>query len=303
MQILIAGATGAAGKALIPLLIEHGYTVTGTTRSPNKFALLEALGATPAVMDGLDPKSVKATVEKARPDVIVHQMTSISGVNMRSIDKTFATTNRLRTEGTEHLIAAAPPNTRLVVQSFGGWPYARTGGPVKSERDPLDADPPKGTVATLAAIKRLEQLTTNAGGIVLRYGGFYGPGTGMARDGEQAEMIRKRRFPIVGGGEGIWSFLHMDDLAAATLAAIERGKPGEIYNVSDDDPAPVKEWLPYFAQALGAPPPRRIPAFIARLIAGPAAVAMMTESRGASNAKAKAELGWTPRHPTWREAI
>jgi nucleoside-diphosphate-sugar epimerase len=192
------------------------------------------------------------------------------------------------------------PGTRLIAQSFAGWPYARTGGPLKTERDPLDPEPPKGIRETHAAIRTLERLTIDAGGIVLRYGGFYGPGTGMAPDGEQAALILKRKFPIVGSGEGIWSLLHVDDLATATLAAIERGTPGEIYNVVDDEPAPVKEWLPQLAANLGAPPPRKVPAFVARLVAGPAAVAMMTESRGASNEKAKHDLQWAPRH-TWRE--
>ena len=302
MHILIAGATGAAGRALIPLLIANGHTVTGTTRSEAKTGVLRSLGATPQVMDGLDAASVKAAVDAADPDVIVHQMTALTGIDMKNIDKAFAVTNRLRTEGTEHLIAAGRGKL-LIAQSFAGWPYARTGGPVKTEADPLDPDPPKGLRETHAAIRRLEQLTTEAGGIVLRYGGFYGPGTGMAPDGEQAAMIRKRQFPLVGDGAGVFSFLHMDDLATATLAAIERGRPGEIYNIVDDEPAPVREWLPFLAQQLGAKPPRRVPAWLARLAAGPAVTAMMTESRGASNAKAKAELGWQPSHPSWREGF
>ena len=248
MHILIAGATGAAGRALIPHLIENGHTVTGTTRDKAKFSQIQALGATPIVMDGLDAASVKAAVDEAEPDVIVHQMTALTGIDMKNIDRAFATTNRLRTEGTEHLIAAKAPETRFIAQSFAGWPYARTGAPVKSERDPLDPDPPKGIRETHAAIRRLEELTTNAGGIVLRYGGFYGPHTGMAPDGEQAEMIRKRKFPLVGSGAGIVSMLHMDDLATGTLAAIEHGKPGEIYNIVDDEPAPVREWLPFLAE-------------------------------------------------------
>jgi 2-alkyl-3-oxoalkanoate reductase len=302
MHILIAGATGAAGRALIPVLIANGYTVTGTTRSETKTGELRALGANAQIMDGLDAASVKAAVEAARPDVIVHQMTALTGIDMKDIDKAFHTTNRLRTEGTEHLIAAAP-GTLLVAQSFAGWPSARTGGPVKTEADPLDPEPPKGIRETHAAIRRLEALTTAAGGIVLRYGGFYGPGTGMAPGGEQVEMIRKRQFPLVGNGNGLWSFLHADDIATATLAAIEKGRPGEIYNIVDDEPAPTREWLPYLAKTLGAKPPRHVPAWLARIAASPAAVMMMTESRGASNAKAKAELGWTPRHPSWREGF
>jgi 2-alkyl-3-oxoalkanoate reductase len=300
MHIFIAGATGAAGRALIPHLIEHGHTVTGTSRSTAKADQITALGATAAVMDGLDADSVKRAVEGANPDVIVHQMTALTGMKVGKIDRQFALTNRLRTEGTEHLIAAMRPGTLLIAQSFAGWPYARTGGPIKTESDPLDPEPPKGIRETHAAIRALEQRTTQAGGIVLRYGGFYGPHTGMAPDGEQAQLIKRRKFPIVGSGEGIWSLLHVDDLATATLAAIERGKPGEIYNVVDDEPSPVKEWLPLLAANLGAPPPRKVPGFVARLVAGPAAVTMMTESRGASNAKAKTELNWSPNH-TWRE--
>jgi nucleoside-diphosphate-sugar epimerase len=302
MHILIAGATGAAGRALIPVLIQNGHTVTGTTRSESKAGELRALGANAQIMDGLDAASVKAAVEATRPDVIVHQMTALTGIDAKNIDKAFHTTNRLRTEGTEHLIAAAP-NTRLVAQSFAGWPSARTGGPVKTEADPLDPDPPKGIRETHAAIRRLEELTIAAGGIVLRYGGFYGPGTGLAPGGEQVEMIRKRKFPVVGNGNGLWSFLNTEDLATATLAAIEKGRPGEIYNIVDDEPAPTREWLPYLAKELGAKPPRHVPAWLARIVASPAAVAMMTEARGASNAKAKAELGWSPSHPSWREGF
>jgi nucleoside-diphosphate-sugar epimerase len=302
MHILIAGATGAAGRALIPRLIMHGYDVTGTTRSESKAGALRKLGANAQVMDGLDAASVKAAVEVTQPDVIVHQMTALSGLKMKNIDKEFALTNRLRTEGTEHLLAAAKGKL-LIAQSFAGWPYARTGGPIKTEADALDPNPPKGIRETHAAIRRLEQLTTAAGGIVLRYGGFYGPGTGIAPGGEQTQMILKRQFPLVGNGEGIWSFLHSDDIATATLAAIENGRPGEIYNIVDDEPAPTKVWLPYLADKLGAKPPRKVPAWLAKILASPAAVALMTESRGASNAKAKAELGWTPTHPSWRQGF
>jgi 2-alkyl-3-oxoalkanoate reductase len=284
MHILIAGATGAAGRALLPHLEAHGYTVTGTSSKD---------------MDGLDPQSVKQTVERVVPDVIVHQMTALKDVQMRNIDKEFQLTNRLRTEGTRNLIAAMKPGTLLITTSFAGWPYERAGAPIKTERDPLDPDPPKGIRETHQAIKTLEALTVEAGGIVLRYGGFYGPG---ASD-QQFELIKQRKFPIVGSGDGIWSFLHTEDLAAATRAAIEHGTRGEIYDIVDDEPAPVKVWLPFLANRLGAKPPRRIPAWLAKLIAGPAAVAMMTESRGASNAKAKRELNWTPMHPTWREAF
>jgi len=303
MHILIAGATGAAGRALIPLLTANGHTVTGTTRTEAKAGKLRALGANAQIMDGLDAASVKAAIEATQPDVIVHQMTALTGIDMKNIDKAFHLTNRLRTEGTEHILAAAEGKL-VVAQSFAGWPYARTGGRIKTEADPLDPTPPKGIRETHAAIRRLESLVTQAGGIVLRYGGFYGPGSGMSKDGgEQVEMIRRRQFPLVGNGEGIWSFLHTDDLATATLAAIERGRPGEIYNIVDDEPAATKDWLPYLAETIGAKPPRKVPAWLARIVASPAAVAMMTESRGASNAKAKAELGWQPTHPSWRQGF
>jgi nucleoside-diphosphate-sugar epimerase len=302
MHILIAGATGAAGRALIPLLIANGHTVTGTTRSESKTGELRALGARAQVMDGLDAVSVKAAIDATNPDVIVHQMTALSDIDFRNIDKAFHLTNRLRTEGTEHILAAARGKL-VVAQSFAGWPFARTGGKIKTEADPLDPAPPKGIRETHAAIRRLEEMVTNAGGIVLRYGGFYGPGSGLTTGGDQVQMIRKRQFPLVGNGEGIWSFLHTDDLATSTLAAIERGRPGEIYNIVDDEPAPVNEWLPFLARQLGAKPPRHVPAWIAKFAASPAAVAMMTESRGASNAKAKAELGWAPKHRSWREGF
>jgi 2-alkyl-3-oxoalkanoate reductase len=284
MNILIAGATGAAGRALLPLLEARGYTVTGTSSKD---------------MDGLDPASVRAMIAKTNPDVIVHQMTALKNLHARNFDKAFRTTNRLRAEGTRNLVNAMQPGTKLIVQSFAGWPYERTGPAVKTEDDPLDPHPPKGIRESHEAIRTAERLTLEHGGIVLRYGGFYGPG---ASD-QQTEMIRRRKIPLVGSGEGVWSFLHVDDVATATLAAIEHGRPGEIYNIVDDEPAPVKEWLPFLAERLGAKPPRRVPAWLARLIAGPGAVAMMTEARGASNAKAKRELGWNPTHPSWRTSF
>jgi nucleoside-diphosphate-sugar epimerase len=305
MHIFIAGAGGTVGHTLVPLLLEHGHTVTGTTRSEAKAAALRARGARAVVMDGLDRDSVLAAVRTAAPDAIVHQMTALAGMRPRNFDKTFATTNRLRTEGTEHLLAAAEETgvRRFVAQSFAGWPSARVGGPVKTESDPLDADPPRGVRATHAAIRRLEALVTGAGGVILRYGGFYGPGSGLAPGGDQLALIRKRRFPLIGDGGGVWSFAHTEDVATATLAALERAPAGALYNVCDDDPAPVRDWLPFLARAAGARPPRRIPAVVARLLAGPAVVALMTESRGASNARAKAELDWAPSRPSWREGF
>jgi nucleoside-diphosphate-sugar epimerase len=306
MHVFIAGAAGAVGRTLIPTLVAGGHTVTGTTRSETKAEELRALGARSVFMDGLDRASVMQAVAEATPDAIVHQMSALSGdLDLRNPDRAFAVTNRLRTEGTEHLLAAAAETGagRLLAQSYAGWPYARTGGPVKTEADPLDPDPPRGLRETHAAIRRLEDLVTGAGGVVLRYGGFYGPGTGLAPGGDQFAMIGRRRFPLIGDGGGVWSFAHTEDVATATVAALERGRGGEIYNVCDDDPAPVREWLPLLARSLGARPPRRVPVWLARVLATPGTVAMMTEARGASNAKAKAELGWTPAWPTWREGF
>ena len=305
MNIFIAGAAGAVGRTLIPTLIADGHTVTGTTRSAAKADELRALGAAPAVMDGLDRESVMRAVTAAAPDAIVHQMTALAGdIDFRNIDRSFAVTNRLRTEGTEHLLAAAEVAGvgRFVAQSFAGWPAARTGGPIKTEADPLDPDPPRGIRETHAAIRRLEQLVTGSGGVVLRYGGFYGPGTGLAPGGDQLEMVRKRKFPIIGDGGGYWSFAHTEDVATGTVAALERGRAGEIYNICDDEPAPAREFLPYLADVVGAKPPRHIPRWVARLM-GAHLVLMMCTARGASNARAKRVLGWEPSVKTWRDGF
>ena len=305
MKIFLAGATGAVGQALVPLLTSRGHTVTGTTRSPAKVEALRALGAEPVVVDGLDRDGVRAAVAAARPDAIVHQMTALGGdLDLRRFERSFATTNRLRTEGTDHLLAAARETgvERVVAQSFAAWPYARVGGPVKTEDDPLDTHPPKQVRTTLEAIKRLEAAVTGAGGIALRYGGFYGPGTSFAPGGEQWEMVKARKLPIVGDGGGVFSFVHVDDVASGTLAALEHGTPGRIYNICDDDPAPAREWLPEVAKAIGAPPPRHLPRWVGRLF-GAHMVVMMCEIRGASNERARRELGWEPAWPSWREGI
>src|SRR4051795_76870 len=308
MKVLVAGATGALGKQLVPRLVANRHDVAGITRSPSKQDDLRALGARPIVADALDPDQVARAVAEAEPDVIVHELTALSGAfDLRHFDDAFALTNRLRTEATDHLLAAgrAVDVKRFVAQSFAGWPYARVGGPVKTEEDPLDPDPEKHFRQTLAAIRHLETAVTGAegvDGIVLRFGGFYGPGTSLAPGGFHYEVIRKRRFPVVGSGGGVWSFLHIDDAARATLAAVERGAPG-LYNVVDDDPAPVSEWLPAVAEAIGGPPPRHVPTWVGRIAAGNAAVAMMTSIRGASNAKAKRELGWQPLWPSWRDGF
>jgi nucleoside-diphosphate-sugar epimerase len=261
---------------------------------------LRAGGAEAVVLDVLDPHAVREAVAAARPDAVVHQATALAGMSdFKHFDRSFAQTNRLRTEGTDALIAAARETGvgRFVAQSFAGWPYARKGGPIKTEEDPLDPTPVPTMRKTLDAIGHLEQAVVDAGGLALRYGGLYG-----SPQDAQLELVRKRRFPIVGDGDGIWSFVHLDDAAAATVLALERGAPG-IYNVVDDEPAPVREWLPALAAAIGAKPPRRIPRWLARIVAGEAGVALMTEIRGASNQKAKRELGWTPRYPSWRDGF
>jgi nucleoside-diphosphate-sugar epimerase len=308
MKILVAGATGAIGKRLVPRLAAAGHDVTGTTRSETRAKQVRELGASPAVLDALDPEQVAHVVAETEPEVIVHQLTAIPpDADFRKIDREFVLTNRLRTEGTDHLLAAgrAVGVRRFVAQSFGGWPFARKGGPVKTESDPLDLFPPDAMRETLDAIRYVERAVTNADwteGIVLRYGGFYGPGTSFSREGEFAELIRKRKMPVVGDGGGVWSFIHIDDAAEATAIAVERGAPG-IYNIVDDEPAPVAEWLPEVADTFGAKPPRHVPRWLGRMLAGEAATMMMTESRGASNAKAKRELGWRPRHSSWRQGF
>ena len=305
MKIFLAGATGVVGQALVPLLTSHGHTVVGTTRSEAKAPLLRELGAGPVVVDGLDRDGIRAAVAEARPDAIVHQMTALGGdLDLRKFERTFALTNRLRTEGTDHLLTAAREAgvERVLAQSFAAWPMARVGGPVKTEDDPLDPEPPKQVRTTLEAIVRLEAAVTGAGGIALRYGGFYGPGTSFAPGGEQWEAVKERKFPIIGDGSGVWSFAHIDDVAGGTLAALERGTPGRIYNITDDDPAPVREWLPLAAQAIGGPPPRHLPRWVGRLM-GEHFVVMMCELRGASNERAKRELDWEPTWPTWREGF
>src|SRR5829696_8172195 len=290
------------------MLTERGHQVTAMSRSRPKEPELERVGARFLAADGLDREAVKRVVAEAGPEVVVHQMTALGGdLDFRRFERTFAMTNRLRTEGTDNLLAAAKAfgARRFVAQSFAGWPYAREGGPVKSEEDRLDPDPPRAVRSTIAAIMHLEQTvteTTEIEGLALRYGGFYGPGTSLGRGSIQTELVRKRRFPMVGDGGGIWSLIHIHDAAAATAAAIEDGRPG-IYNIADDEPAPVRDWLPYLAKTLGAKPPRRIPAWLARLVAGEHSVVMMTSIRGASNEKAKRELGWTPRHPSWRDGF
>jgi nucleoside-diphosphate-sugar epimerase len=300
MRVFVAGASGAIGTRLVPRLIEAGHEVIGTSRSAGNADRVRALGAHPIDLDLLDREAVIAAVVAAEPDAIVHQATALAGARFsRNLDRTFAPTNRLRTEGTDALLAAAREAgvRRFVAQSFASYRYAREGGPIKTEDDPLDPDPVATTRETNAAMRHLDEAVIGAGGIALRYGGFYG-----APDDGLLAPVRKRQFPIVGDGGGISSFIHLDDAAAATVRALEHGGAG-VYNIVDDEPAPVREWLPVLAAVLGAKPPRHFPRWLARLFAGEAAVLMGTEARGASNAKAKRELGWTLRHPSWREGF
>ena len=300
MKVFVAGATGALGTRLVPQLVDRGHEVVGTSRSAGKAEQIRALGAEPVAVDLLDRAAVRRAVLEAEPDAIVHEATALADLSFsRNFDRTFAETNRLRTEGTDALLAAASEAgaDRFVAQSFASFRTVREGGPVKSEDDPLDPAPPAKARESFAAMRYLEEAVTNAGGIALRYGIFYG----AANDG-LIEPVRKRQYPIIGDGGGVASWIHLEDAAAATVLALEHDGPG-IFNVVDDEPAPVREWLPVLAEALGAGPPRRVPRWLARLVAGEVAVVMGTESRGASNAKAKRELGWKPRYPSWREGF
>jgi len=307
MRVFVAGGAGALGARLLPELLSAGHEVFATTRSPQKADEIGHLGASGVVMDGLDQASVLAAVEEVRPEVIVHEMTALAELkgqsDMRHFDSSFAMTNRLRSEGTDNLLAAATRvgTRRFVVQSYCAWPYARTGGPVKSEDDPLDPDPPTEQRESLRAIEHLERAARDAPleGLALRYGAFYGPGTSESIFGE---LARKRRLPVVGNGGGVWSFVHIDDAAAATTIAVERGEPG-VYNIVDDEPTRSAEWIPALAAQVGAKPPRHVPRWLGRLAAGEVGVSMMCEIRGASNAKAKRELDWQPAHPTWRGVL
>jgi nucleoside-diphosphate-sugar epimerase len=303
--VFVAGGTGVLGRRLVPQLVARGHQVTATTTSAAKLDLLGQLGAAGVVMDGLDAASVGEAVAAAQPDTIVHQMTAISPAHagqpdIKHIDRWFATTNRLRTEGTDHLLAAAEAAgvAHFAAQSYASWNGIRTGGWVKTEEDPLD--PGDGTImhAGAMAIRHVEDAVLGAGGAVLRYGGFYGPG---ATD-DQVELVRKRQFPLVGRGAGYSSWVHLDDAASATVLAVEQKVSG-VFNIVDDEPAPASEWLPYLAACAGAKPPMRVPKWLARLLAGEAAVTMMTEGRGFSNAKAKRELGWELRYPSWRQGF
>jgi len=299
MRVFVAGGTGVIGRRLVPQLVARGHQVTATTTSPGKLGLLAQLGAEGMVMDGLDAASVGEAVAAARPDAIVHQMTALSvghsgKPNPRRPDRFFATTNRLRSEGIDHLLAAAEATgvSHVVAQGHASMNGVREGGWVKTEEDPLEV------VEGTKAINHLEDVVVRAGGAVLRYGGFYGPG---AND-DQLRLVRKRLVPLIGGGTGYLSWVHVDDAATATVVAMEQKAHG-VFNIVDDEPAPISVWLPYLAECIGAPPPRRVPAWLARLLAGEMAVGVMTDGRGFSNAKAKRELGWELRYPSWRQGF
>jgi nucleoside-diphosphate-sugar epimerase len=303
MRVFLAGATGAVGSRLVPQLVARGHQVTATTRSAGKVELLRVLGADPVVVDGLDGVAVGEAVARAEPDAIIHQMTALAGTpDMKRFDRWFAITNTLRTRGTEHLLAAARAAgvQRLIAQSYTNWPNVPDGGPVKTEDDPLDPSPPAQQRESLAAIRFLEKAVLEAPleGIVLRYGNLYGPGASESL----VEMVMKRKMPLVGDGGGIWSWIHVDDAASATVAALEHGRRG-IYNIVDDDPAALSEWLPYLADALGARKPMRVPVWLGRLVAGEVGVSMTTRIRGSSNAKARRELDWQPSWRSWRDGF
>jgi 2-alkyl-3-oxoalkanoate reductase len=305
MRVFVAGATGVVGRRLVPQLVAGGYEVAAMTRSAAAAEGLRAAGARPVVADALDRDAVLRAVVDARPEVVVHQLTALTGAtSFKRFDKEFAATNRLRTRGTDNLVEAAlaAGARRIVAQSYGNWNYARTGTGLKTEQDALDPRPPANQVESMRAIRYLEQKVLNTPGlegVALRYGNFYGPGTTFDPDSDLARLVRKGRLPIIGDGAGVWSFAHVDDAASAAIAALGHGAPG-VYNIADDEPAPVSAWLPELASVLGAKRPRHVPVWLGRIAAGEVGVSMMTRIRGTSNAKAKAQLGWAPRYPDYR---
>jgi nucleoside-diphosphate-sugar epimerase len=305
MRVFVAGATGVLGRPLVPALVQAGHEVTGTTRSPARTGGIEAAGATAVVCDALDRDAVHRAVEAAGPQVVIHQLTALPD-RFAKLRKGSPDTNRLRTEGTGHLVdAAVSAGARRVIAESIAFLYEPSGPRIADEQSPVWPDAPEPFGSMIGALRELERIVTTTEGIegvVLRYGALYGPGTWYAPDGDMTMQVRKRRLPIVGSGDGLNSFVHVDDAAAATVRAVAQGAPG-VYNIVDDEPAPVSEWLPELARVAGAKPPRRVPVWLGRLAAGPALATMMTEIRGASNAKAKAELGWQPAHPTWRSGF
>ncbi len=307
MRIFVAGASGVIGRRLVPLLVAQGHSVVGMTRSDERAEQLGEMGAEPAVVDVFDAEALRRAVTAAQPDVVVHELTDLpQNLDPRRAKEAYARNDRIRREGTSNLVAAAVASgaKRIVAQSIA-FVYRPEGDAVKDEDAPMWDDAPEPFTDSIAAVRQLEDMVVKADGIdglALRYGFFYGPGTAYAADGSLAEMVRKRRFPVLGKGAGVFSYVHIDDAASATVAAVERG-PSGIYNVVDDDPAPMRDWLPVYAEALGAKPPRRLPAWIGRMAAGKFTAAMATQLRGASNEKAKRELGWAPRYPSWRQGF
>ncbi|MFL5510139.1 MAG: NAD-dependent epimerase/dehydratase family protein [Gemmatimonadaceae bacterium] len=308
MKIFVTGGTGALGKFLLPQLLEKGHEVVALSRSADRAESIEKMGASAVIADPLSKEQLTAAVRRAEPEVIIHQLTALKGVeNFKKLDENFALTNRFRTEVTDSLLAAARTigTQRLIVQSYCGWPYARKGGPVKNEDDPLDPKPLEGFVKTLAAIRYMESKIHSVPtlqGLALRYGAFYGPGSAIGKGGAVVKLVKKRKLPIIGGGTGIWSFIHLKDAASATVAAVTSGEPG-VYNIVDDEPAKVSAWLPVLAKAVGGKPPRKIPYWLGELLAGKGGVMMMTQIKGCSNAKAKRDLGWTPQFASWRRGF
>ncbi|MFF4112540.1 NAD-dependent epimerase/dehydratase family protein [Streptomyces sp. NPDC001714] len=305
VRVFVAGGSGVLGRRLVPQLVARGHQVTATTTDAARLGLLTELGADGVVMDGLDALSVGRAVAAARPDVIVHQLTAISVAHagkpdIRHPDRWFALTNRLRIEGTDHLLAAAEATgvRHVVAQSHASWNGIREGGWVKTEEDPLDLMEGTPAHGGMLALRHLEDAVLRAGGAALRYGAFYGPG---AID-DQVELVRKRQYPLVGRATGYSSWIHLDDAASATVLAVEQKARG-VFNIVDDEPAPAAAWLPYLAECAGAKRPLRVPVWLARLVAGEQAVVIMTQGRGFSNAKARRELGWEPRHPSWRQGF
>lgn len=308
MKVFVAGSTGAIGRSLLPLLIEKRHEVVALVRTPARAKDVEALGARAVVADALDPDGLRAAIRRAAPETVIHELTSLKGVtNFRRFDQDFALTNRFRTRTLDTMLAASRSfgARRFIAQSYCGWPYAREGSPVKTEDDPLDPNPPASFRESLAAIRHLEDTIRqmrDIEAVALRYGNLYGPGTDISDTGAVIHLVSRRRLPLFGSGAGIWSFIHVRDAASATVAAMSRGSPG-IYNVVDDDPAPVNVWLPALANALGARPPRRLPAWLGALLLGEGGLSMMTLVRGGSNAKAKRELGWQPSFASWRRGF
>ena len=308
MRIFLAGASGAIGQTLIPLLVQQQHEVFGAFRNPANTSKVQALGATPVVLDALNGQAVHDRIAEIRPQVVMHQLTAIPArLDLRHIDRDFEMTNRLRTEGTRNLTSASVRAgvEKFIAQSFAGWPYARRGITLKTEEDDLDPSPPPQLKAMLDAIETLEHTVVREQGftgIVLRYGPLYGPHSSIAKDGAMVDEIRKHNVPVIGQGTGVWSFLHLHDAATATIAALTHGERG-IYNIVDDDPAPVTDWLPYLAQCVGAPAPRHIPNFMAKMLVGEHAVAMMNDIRGVSNAKARQQLHWEPKWTSWRQGF